>query len=141
MKRLVVILALVPLFIIAACAPAEDGGALDADTLQAEGMEEMENFRMEVETSLADIDEGIDSLEVQAETAGEDVQSELQTTIAELREERDSLQQDLQQLEASGEAGVEDIRADIEMRLDELEADLQAARERFSENNVGATTS
>lgn len=142
MKRLAFLLALAPLVLLAACTPAEEEMAeQELDTLQTEAVGEMQDWRMGIDSSLADIDEGIDSLEVHAEEAGAEAEDELSSTIADLRERRDSLQQDLQQLEAAGDANFEDLRSDIEMELDELETDLEDARRRYLEENAGTQPS
>lgn len=138
MKRLAVVLALVPMLIIAACTPADEEAVdQEIDTLQTETTGEVQDWRTDVDSSLAQIDVDLDSLEAQAEEVGAEMETEFNNTLADLRERRDSLQQELQEIDISADPNVENLRFDIEMQIDELESDIQAARDRYAEDETG----
>ncbi len=130
MKRLAIVLTIVPLLVLAACEPAQQQAAeQEVDTLQAM----MDDWRMEFENTLADVDVGLDSLEAQAQEIGADLQEEYDSTLSELRERRDSLQQEIDALDPDMEIDIDQVRSDIESGLDDLVSDIEDARRRFRE--------
>lgn len=142
MKRYILTLILTPFLLLSACTPAEqDNVEAEADSLAAATDEEIREFRTEIDSSLADIDMKLDSLEVWAEEAGDDAAAEMDSTLATLREQRDAVQQDLQQLGTATQEGFQDARTGIETELDELENNVEDAWARYGEDEDGMDAS
>lgn len=136
MKRYILTLVVTPLLLLFACAPADQDGVDDADTLGVDMEQEMTEFRAEVDEAMMDVDMRLDSLEAWAEMQGEEADEEVDSTLADLRERRDSLQQTLQQLGMATEETFEDMRADFERGVDDLERDVEDAWNRYGRDDA-----
>lgn len=136
MKRYIVTLILSPLLLLFACTPADrEGVEDDIDTLGVATEQELNEFRAEVDESLAEIDIKLDSLEAWAETASADIGEEVDSTLASLRVQRDAVQRNVLQLGTAAEERFEDVRADIEREVDELEDEVDEAWTRYTRDD------
>jgi hypothetical protein len=121
MRKYMLTLLIVPLFLIAACSDSRS----DAD---ANFEQNLEAFRADVQRDLDDIEQGLDELEALVEEASEDAQDELYKTLTELRAQRDKLSQDLDQVEIADEASFPPQERALTERLRNLATELEATR-------------
>ena len=82
--------------------------------------EQMQAFREQTETSLAEYKKEIDQLQVKAEKLGGDTKAKAEQQLAILRQKRDEVTEKLKELSLSGENAWEQIKSGIDAAMEDL---------------------
>lgn len=123
MRKYMLTLLIIPLFLIAACSDTSSDTNAEANFEQ-----QIEAFRADIQSNLEDIDRGLDDLEALMEEASEETQDKLHETLTELRAQRDKLRRDVDQVKTVDAASFPPQEKSLTERLHNLEMELEAAR-------------
>jgi uncharacterized coiled-coil DUF342 family protein len=104
------------------------------DATKAYSQEQMQAFREETETRLAEYKEKIDQLEAKAEGLGEDAKAKAEEQLAALREKRDEVSEKLKELSSSSGNAWEQIKSGIDAGMEELGNAYERAVAEFSKS-------
>ena len=104
------------------------------DATKAYTQEQMQAFREETETRLADYQKEIDQLESKAEELGEDAKERAEERLAALREKRDEVSEKLKELSSSSGEAWEQVKSGINAALKDLGNAYEKAVAEFSKS-------
>ena len=104
------------------------------DTTKAYTREQMQAFREQTETRLAEYGKEIDQLQAKAEQLGGDAKAKAEQQLTALRQKRDAVSEKLTELGSAGGNAWEQIKSGIEAALEDLGNAYKKAAAEFSKS-------
>ena len=104
------------------------------DTTKAYTQEQMQAFREQAETKLAEYEKDIDQLQAKAEAMGEDAKAKAEQQLTALRQKRDAVSEKLKELGSSSGNAWERLKSGVEAAMDDLADSYKKASAEFSKS-------
>ena len=104
------------------------------DTTKAYSQEQMQAFREQTETRLAEYEQEIDQLQAKAEKLGGDAKAKAEQQLTALRQKQDAVAEKLKELGSAGGNAWEQIKSGIETALEDLGKAYKKAAAEFSKS-------
>ena len=104
------------------------------DTTKAYSQEQMQAFREQTETRLAEYEQEIDQLQAKAEKLGGDAKAKAEQQLTALRQKRDAVSEKLKELGSAGGNAWEQIKSGIEAAMEDLGKAYKKAAAEFSKS-------
>jgi predicted RNase H-like nuclease (RuvC/YqgF family) len=104
------------------------------DTTKTYTQEQMQAFRDQMETKLAEYKKGIDDLQAKAEGLGDDAKAKAQQQLTALRQKRDEVSEKLKELSSSSGKSWDQVKSGIDAAMDDLGNAYKKAAAEFSKS-------
>jgi chromosome segregation ATPase len=104
------------------------------DATKAYSQEQMQAFREQTETRLADYEKKIDQLQAETEKLGGDAKAKAEQQLTALRQKRDEVSEKLKELGSSSESAWGQIKSGIEAAMEDLGNAYKKAAAEFSKS-------
>jgi len=104
------------------------------DTTKAYAQEQMQAFRQQTETRLAEYEKDIDQLQAKVEKMGGDAKAKTEQQLTALRQKREALSEKMKELGSSSEGAWEQIKSGIEAALEDLGNTYKKVAAEFSKS-------
>jgi chromosome segregation ATPase len=104
------------------------------DATKAYSQEQMQAFREQTETRLADYEKKIDQLQAETEKLGGDAKAKAEQQLTALRQKRDEVSEKLKELGSSSESAWGQIKSGIDAAMEDLGNAYKKAAAEFSKS-------